>query len=312
MPPAASVGDASDEAESANNSGPFGKGPKRTSGYVPDATATAIPSPDVDEDAMEIDSESPIANQSSPRTGKGPRLVPVAPTRPEWRENVSNGNIPSAVPSPGGKVPAGTVPTAVPNAAVPRPPPPPKAKKTRGSGKLDLGNLKNVTPFVSSAEGLHGMNDLSGTLPFESAPSSHPLKTFQAQRLELPAVPKPPASLPTNVRITNDQWRAYVGHMSVYMGSWWQFNNRMLEHFKTRHESAKKFGTGIANTSATKLLEAIGETSNEDGLASYLTGLEEDVRIRHHWDIASEKHREAVEAFAAVKARIKTEGILYT
>jgi hypothetical protein len=297
VPPAAFPSDASDEAES----------PIKTT--YPQTSAPSGFS--LDSDAMDIDSESPVANQSSPRTARGPRLVPVPPNRSEWRDNASAGNIPSAVPNAGGQVPAGTVPTAVPNAAVPMPPPPPRAKKTRGSAGITLNDLNNVTPFAASAEGLQNLSDLSGTLPFESAASSHPLKTYQPQQLELPAVPKAPGTLPAGIRITENQWRAYVGAMSFYMGTWYQFNDKMLLHFNTRHASARKFGTGLADQNATRLLQAMGETSNEEGLASYITGLEEDVRVRRHWDVAFEKHREAVEAFAAVKARVKTEGLVH-
>jgi hypothetical protein len=296
VPPVAFPSDASDEAET----------PIKTT-HPP----TSFPSGfSLDNDAMDIDSESPVTNRSSPRTARGPRLVPVPPNRSEWRDNASTGNAPGAVPDAGGQVPAGTLPTAVPNAAVPMPPPPPKAKKTRGSAGITLSDLNNVTPFAPSADGLQGLGDLSGTLPFESAASTHPLKTFQAQQLELPAVPKAPGTLPAGVRITDYQWRAYVGAMSFYMGTWYQFNDKMLLHFNTRHASARKFGTGLADQNATRLLQAMGEASNEDGLASYLTGLEEDIRVRRHWDVACEKHREAVEAFAAVKARVKAEGVV--
>jgi curved DNA-binding protein CbpA len=283
-PTAGSGGDASDEADHRHKTAP----------------STAYTGPSMDSDAMDIDSESPVANRSSPRTAKEPRNVHVPPMRAEWRE--------TAVPTPGGKVAAGAIPTAVPNAVVP--PPPPKGKKTRGSGNINLGDLKNVTPFSSSAEGLEGMGDLSGTLPFESVPSSHPIKTFQPQHLELPAVPKAPGTLPASIRIREDQWRAYVAAMSFYMGTWYQFNDKMLTHFNTRHASARKFGTGYADQNATKLLQAMGEGSSEEGLASYIAGLEEDVRVRRHWDVACEKHREAVEAFASVKARVKVEGLV--
>jgi curved DNA-binding protein CbpA len=293
QPPLVSVSDASDEGE-----GPIGK-----KNGVP-LSATNVD----DSDAMEIDTESPIVNN----TAKGPRLVPVPPMRPEWRETASTGHIPTAVPNPGGQVPAGTIPTAVSNAAIPNfVPPPPKVKKTRGtSGGLNLGDLKNVTPLAPSSDGLHGMADLRGTLPFESHASAHPLKTFQPQQLELPAPPKAQVAIMTNGRLTETGWRNYVAHISWYMGQWYQFNDQMLKHFNTRHHNAAKFGTGVAETNATRLLTAIGEGSAEDGLESYITGLDEDVRVRRHWDVACEKHLEAVKGFATVKAKVKAEGLL--
>ena len=295
-PPGASVVDASDADEDEALLG------KTTSTSNPTVVAQSM-----DDDAMEIDSESPVSYSAD----KGPRLVPTPPTRPEWREGTSTAATPRAIADAGGKVPASPVPSAVPNSASPlRPPPPPKVKQTQGAAPLNLNALRNVTPLAPAADGLQGMQDLSGTLPFESHASAHPVRTFQVQQLELPGPPKAPTTLPANVRITENQWRAYIGAISFYMGTWFQFNDKMLTHFNARHTSAKRFGTGLASTGATRLLEAMGEGSNEEGLDSYITGLQEDVRVRRHWDIACEKHTEAVEAFAAVKARVKSEGLV--
>ncbi|QDS67951.1 hypothetical protein FKW77_008927 [Venturia effusa] len=270
-------------------------------------------------EAMDIDSEIPGAfGASSPDITKGPRLVNVPAARPEWRDG--HAKTTAAVPTPAhGRVPSGSIPTAVPNAAVPPPPPmpPPPPKTTTKKAKvqresLDLNDLKHVTPLgPSGSEGLHGFSDLTGNLPFQSKSSTHPLRTFEPQELELPAPPKPPSSplTVTTARLTEAQWKEYVAAVSFYMGKWYQFDERCLNHFRSRHNASTAFGTGSPSISATRALEAIGEGSAEPGFLSYLKGLEEDVRVRKHWDIACEKHREAMQDFAKVKEGVKTNGL---
>jgi hypothetical protein len=300
-PPSVAISDASDEDSEAQ--------PAKTKGSA---------HPKVEEpEAMDIDSEIPGAfGATSPDSTKGPRLVNIPPARPEWRDGHTKST--TAVPTAaGGRVPSGTIPTAVPNAAIPPPPPmpPPPPKTTMKKPKvkknsINLDDLKNVTPLgPTGSEGLQGFSDLTGTLPFESQPSAHPIRTFEPRDLELPAPPKAPTAPPTGIRMTETQWKSYVGAMSFYMGKWYGFNDLCLKHFGARHHASEIFGTGIPSTAATKALEAIGEGSAEEGLLSYVKGVEEDVRVRKHWDVASEKHRVAVEEFVKVKERVKVVGL---
>jgi len=100
-----------------------------------------------------------------------------------------------------------------------------------------------------------------------------------------------------------------MASMSFYMGAFYQFEEQMLSHFTTRHRNAARFGTGVSSpTSETsaesmRLLEALGDGTGE-GYASYLRGLHEDVRVQKHWDVAREKHRDAVEALLDFKKRV--------
>ncbi|TLD26185.1 Heat shock protein DnaJ [Venturia nashicola] len=254
----------------------------------------------VEPEAMDIDSEIPGAfGAISPDITKGPRLVNVPAARPEWRDG--HAETTAAVPAAAhGRVPSGSIPTTVPNAAIPPPPPmpPPPPKTTAKKAKvkresLNLNDLKHVTPFgPSGSEGLHGFSDLTGNLPFQSQPSIHPVRTFEPRELELPAPPKAPTSplTTTSARLTETQWREYVAAMSYYMGKC-------------------VFGTGSPSISATQALEATGEGSAEPGFLSYLKGLEEDVRVRKHWDIACERHRVVMQEFAKVKEGVKMKGL---
>lgn len=303
-PPSAAVSDASDEDSEAQSAKPKSS-----------AHHHRVAEPE----AMDIDSDMPGAfGATSPDITKGPRLVNVPAARPEWRDGhtKTTGALPTAAH---GRVPSGSIPTAVPNAAIPPPPPmpPPPPKTTAKKAKvkkesLDLNDLKHVTPIVpSGSEGLHGFSNLTGNLPFQSQPSVHPLRTFEPRELELPAPPKPPTSplTITSARLTEAQWKEYVAAMSFYMGKWYQFDERCLNHFRSRHTASSVFGTGSPSISATQALEAIGEGSAEPGFLSYFKGLEEDVRVRKHWDIACERHRVVMQEFAKVKEGVKVNGL---
>jgi hypothetical protein len=42
----------------------------------------------------------------------------------------------------------------------------------------------------------------------------------------------------------------------------------------------------------------------DGGYLRYMQGLEEDVTVREHWDVAWERHREAMRRFGRVKAKV--------
>jgi len=292
----------------------------------------------MDGDAMDIDPEPSLSSSipvpgpsksTSPKVTREPRLVNVQPNRPEWRESSGTGiSPPGAVPNMNGGIPPGTIPSAVPNAAVPGPPPPPpgpppttsqtqpqtQASNTKtkrdasSSSTLNFDSFRSAAPFAPSTngQGLSGLqSDLAGTLPFESQAAS---LQNQPRQLELPLPPKAPTP-PSSMRIPQSVWKEYMASMSFYMGAFYQFEEQMLSHFTTRHRNAARFGTGVSSpTSETsaesmRLLEALGDGTGE-GYASYLRGLHEDVRVQKHWDVAREKHRDAVEALLDFKKRV--------
>ena len=275
--------------------------------------------PAMDGDAMDIDPEPTLSNNlgsrsTSPKMTREPRLVNAQVNRPEWRENITP---PGAVPNVNGSIPPGTIPSAVPNAAVPGPPmpppPPPPAtasntkQKRDASGTLNFDSFRNAAPFSPSTNGgLSNLkNDLAGTLPFES--QAAPSINNAPRQLELPLPPKAPTP-PLSTRIPQHLWKEYMASMAFYMGQYFTFNDRMLAHFTTRHREAARFGTGNALVGVQEkarnmeLLEALGDSG--DGYASYLRGLQEDVRVQKHWDVAREKHRDAIEALVDLKKKV--------
>jgi hypothetical protein len=96
--------------------------------------------------------------------------------------------------------------------------------------------------------------------------------------------------------------------MSVYMGAWHKWEGRIIQHFQKRHADAAKFGTGVPDNSATRLLEATGEPEG-GGIGAYLEGRKQDKTLRDKWNVASLRHEKCVEDFEMTKMRIRNEGL---
>lgn len=174
--------------------------------------------------------------------------------------------------------------------ATPRPPVPPRStgpphtQPPRDNTRLDLGDLKNVAPFVPNQEGIKNLNDLTTALPFDSKPSVVPADPpLSPRKLELPRPPKPPVAPET---LTQGSWDRYLAAMRVYMSEWNAYNTKMLAHFNERQTSVES-------------------TLTENwGFGKYMQGLEEDFRVREHWDVSWERHRECMRALGAVRAKL--------
>lgn len=171
------------------------------------------------------------------------------------------------------------------------PPLPSRADRNTGGAdsSLNLGDLKKTAPFVASNSGLKDLNELKTTLPFPSAASAIPLQSSAPQQLSLPHPPKAPA-IPATV--TQSSWDLYLTYIRAYMAEWNLFNHKMLNHFGTRQtEVETKLGK-----------EWIGSVGDE-GYARYMKGVEEDFRVREHWDVSWEKHRECMKGLGRVREK---------
>ncbi|MCJ1257039.1 hypothetical protein MMC24_004864 [Lignoscripta atroalba] len=157
------------------------------------------------------------------------------------------------------------------------------------SPPLNLGNLKNVAPLAPSSSGLKDLDDLSTTLPFESRPAIVPTQVPAPQRLPLPNPPKAP---PVPERLTQVAWDRYTAYMRTYMAEWNAYNSRMLAHFNERQVE-------VNNKSGGDWITAVGG----EGYGRYMRGVEEDFRVREHWDVSWEKHRQCMLGLGEVRAK---------
>jgi len=175
---------------------------------------------------------------------------------------------------------------------------PPRENATRtdqqDASNLNLGNLKNVAPFVPGNDGLKDLGDLSSTLPFESR-SAASTNSLTPQRLALPNPPKAPD---TPDKLTQNAWERYVAQMRAYMFEWNGYNKKMLAHFNDRQRE-------VENGLAPEWMSAVGEGSGDKGgYGKYMRGVEEDFRVRAHWDVSWEKHRECLRGLGKVRERL--------
>ena len=155
------------------------------------------------------------------------------------------------------------------------------------ASRLNLSELKTAAPFAPSQGGLKDLDDLKSTLPFPSAPSAIPGQSSAPQQLALPAPPKPPNVPETITQSTFDQYMAY---MHAYMAEWSMYNTKMLTHFNTRQNE-------VENELGNDWMSSVGT----QGYIKYMRGVEEDFRVRNHWDVCWEKHRDCMRALGRVR-----------
>ena len=163
-----------------------------------------------------------------------------------------------------------------------------------GASHLNLGSLKNVEPLAPSGAGLKNLTDINTTLPFESRPSDEPIVSITPSKLDLPRPPKAPhPPEPLN----SASWHIYCTSMQPYMNEWATFNKRMLAHFNARQEEVGGLGSNWI------------PGRGGEGYAKYMRGVEEDFRVRAHWEVSWEKHRECMHTLGSHREKAIRGGL---
>jgi hypothetical protein len=167
--------------------------------------------------------------------------------------------------------------------------PKPKPASPDPHAHLNMKDLKQTAPFVPNKGGLDNLVDLTTDLPFQSkAASTLPSAEIHPHRLSLPDPPRAPK--PPSEPLRKSDWEYYLVFVRKYMGEWNMFNQKMLDHFNARQYS-------VENELPDRWIDGVGE----GGLAKYMAWLEEDARVRTHWDVSYQKHVQAMLTFKKVK-----------
>ena len=196
-----------------------------------------------------------------------------------------------------------------PDAAAPGSRPPtsgshaPKSADADPHSHLNLADFKHAAPFAPSKSGFADLRDLQSDLPFESGPGAPPGSSAShhsvagmgplhshPQKLALPAPPRPPPAPARRDRLSKQDWEAYGAAMRPYLAEWNAFNKRMLAHFNAREARVE-----------TELPDAWVLARGEEGFRKYVAGLEEDVRVRAHWDACWQGHIDAMRTYGEVR-----------
>lgn len=246
-----------------------------------------------DDNAMDIDPATPANEPVQEASGPSSGTVPTVQVESDFVPNGSTTIHPHQGDSKLGN--------AIPNSTKQVPPMASGLHSAPNGSLFDVSSLKTVEPLIQPSHGLKTMADLSSTLPFESRPSpAHPsmhasntgeeTQAVKPAILELPSPPKPPGQ-PTN--LFQNTWEPYLAQMKAYMFEWTHFIDLMLAHFNGRQNEVK---TGLAPN----WMGNLGEGS-QGGYKKYMQGLEADFRVRAHWDVAWDRHREAMRTFGEVR-----------
>lgn len=253
--------------------------------------------------------------------------------------------IPTKVP--GGRSSSGSYPDlasqAVPDAPPIKKPKPPSAEPRTPLFNLD--NLRNTVPFTNTTGGgIENLEDFHTTLPFESQAKQQRTtrNDIRPRVLQLPNppkrpwAPKPVLLAPTSKHLVlpRDKWNWYVSAMGTYMHEWNAFNGRMLTHFNARQEAnetglAPGWISAVGDSTRLKINgtddDSINGTAKKDlddyhvdeflvpgtskgGFSAYLRGIEEDIQVRKHWDVACEMHRECILDLGRLREWIRDGG----
>ncbi|KAJ5819197.1 Heat shock protein DnaJ N-terminal [Penicillium riverlandense] len=293
-------------------------------GNIPAESAHAAPA---DAEAMDLDDDLPPPPPLSSMPEKGPAGEPRTANYPDLPSHASKD-----APTPTKKPRSQSRTEANSSSAETRAP------------LFDLDNLRNTAPFSSANGGIENLQEMGDTLPFQSQakPPTTTKRDIRPRELNCPNPPKRPrAPEPAPARagsqqlaLSREQWSRYVSEMTTYMREWNQFNRRMLQHFIARQEAVE---TGLAP----RWISAVGDSArlnlnggdgdgdqsgisedtdrNEDeetlvpgsgkgGFSAYLRGIEEDIQVRKHWEVACEMHRECILDLGRLREWIRNGG----
>ena len=184
------------------------------------------------------------------------------------------------------------------------------------SSSVNLDDLGHVHPFKPSNTGLGDLEDLNSTLPFQSRPApsvnlnesaSSTLKTITD--LKLPRPPKSPIA-PMEESLSPGRWISYITSMSAYMKDWSTFNKQILEHFQIRqarmdHNMASNWIGSIGDGPTDLAAELEKGSGVQAGYKTYMGWVEQDSAVREWWNVACERHREAMTELGRVRERMK-------
>lgn len=180
----------------------------------------------------------------------------------------------------------------------------PTPRRSSPDGGVDLRDFTQHAPFVPTASGLKGLDDLAAHLPFESKAEEKVDKP--SARLRALNLPKPPKVVvpPAADRLDQANFLQYVDNMNTYMRDWNVFNAKMIEHFRGRQDR-------VCGTMSQSWVSMLGDGPDADkleedvtqkaGYAAYMQWLKDDAQCRQWWDHANEKHLQCLEDLGRIR-----------
>ena len=177
--------------------------------------------------------------------------------------------------------------------------PPPSVSQTpnivhAAKDVFDMGDIKRTAPLGTNKEGVDNLNDIATHLPFKSGASNDVSASSESAQFDPPNPPKVPA-IPD--KLTQNSWERYLSQMRNYMYTWHEFEKTMLAHFAETQSTVER-------TLRPDWLSATQESKDAWGYRRYMQCVEEENRIRQHWDVSWDRHRECMKDLGNVRQRL--------
>lgn len=177
---------------------------------------------------------------------------------------------------------------------------------TNGVGITNLEDLKSAGPFGTT--GLHAMDDLNTTLPFESKAANDVKipRDMKSLHLSIENLPKPPTTMqaPAPAELTQEKWEMYTKKMGQYLYDWKCFNHKMVAHFQAREdlvEESMNPGWWAIHGDGPKR----NARPHQGGYDTYMQMLEDDRVCRAYWTRACDLHTQCMRDLGQVRQAMK-------
>ena len=113
-----------------------------------------------------------------------------------------------------------------------------------------------------------------------------------------PKAPEPPHAL------TRQSWSNYLTQFGSYMKAWNEFNGRIVSHFQDSALRTQDRMNGPAGGMVEGWLGAVGATENLGDWQNYCESVRNDERVRVVWNVACERHDEAIDKHGRIRNRV--------
>ena len=203
-----------------------------------------------------------------------------------------------------------------PQQAQQRSSPPPEAMDVDPPPATGLDNMQDISADLPQADEkktpvdqpngnkdpLDNMSSMASDLP--TGTSTNSFFENLSQRTSNADLPTPPKAPTPPTQLSSITWGTYLSSFSAYISAWNTYNGTMISQFQDSAVRCDNCMKGPAGGMVEGWLGAVGAADGLCDWQDYCQGVRDDERLRTAWNVACERHREAVEKHSKTRARV--------